>query len=459
MAIVISVGLLRAQSLSVRLITPSHIENHKIHPSRLESWLSQILDEWRTQGYWSARLSLEKDSTAEGEYLQVQVVPGAEPQIVQLHFRGARITKPSTFERAFGMEERPLTSKDLPLIVRRLREQGLGDLEPVRIHSLGNNRYSVTYLVQNEKDLQFTGFLGYQGNTRSDSGRWLGRLQFQIPSLLGSGRSFSFRWERLRNNSEKVEVAYHDPWFFNTFWEAGILYQREVVGGQYLTILRAFTFGYPVNRHNLLEFAYRREQSILTPTGRSAHPQWQEQNRDLLGVHYRREWGGIADGNWGRFRAGFSRQLRLQPGVVQRLELALKTRLKIGTGWDLLLRQGATVQTGPDATTDPGLWQPLGGIGTVRGYAQEEVRGVSVGWSQQDLIWRPGNTAWHFFIDLGMISLPEGDSQRLWGYGMGAFFNTNSGLVDVSLAWHPGINLQGAFVHIVLREVAWWIGH
>ena len=339
--------------------------------------------------------------------------------------------------------------------------------------------------VSEGRPSRFEGVVGYQpasqaGTAGGGGGAFTGLVDLVLGNLWGSGRRIAARWERPVAETTTLDLAYCEPWVGGVPIDAearlaveqrpgyaveqmemhvsGELWPGLIVGGSVgRDIARSDSIpllGGPRYRGYLLsgELDYDTRDHQLNPSAglyyrllwRASFRENQVNDDDFV------DWSG-AEG-WPRNERTSVVRVDLEHfvGIGERVVAAI--------GW-----HGAQVTSDgvDDALSDVDQLR-MGGVGSVRGYQQDQFSGDLSAWGTHELRYRLGVESRAFaFIDAGAVRSRRRDplggtvTTTAWpvGYGVGLRARTGAGVLGIDFGWGRRDSFGQGKVHVRLETL------
>ncbi len=439
----------------------------------VEADIAAILEYWERNGRMLARIAvddLHEEPAGDTSWIRIvlRVEIGPEVRVGEVRFTGNTTTRSSTLHTATGIHVGDLWRPGMAQLVRRrlLRTQLFSSVDEPHVELTADQRASVTVPVSENRHNSFDGILGYQpASAGTTKGVVTGLVNLQFRNLLGTGRRLAVRWYQERQGRHEVDLAYREPWLFETQLAAAIeLHQRRqdslYVRLRYAAEVRGdlneeMTVGAHLSRSTTtpqegygarvmngssqtlagLSFTYDTRDHPTTP-----------RHGSFYGTDYstgRKNVGGTA-GSSGhptqrlRFDLGFYvSPSHMQTGVIE-------------AHW-------SEVRSGAIDAADLGR---LGGASDLRGYREGEFLGSRLAWGTVEYRFFLSELSYvGMFVDAGSIHRPDiasvgitvSDVFRV-GTGLTMRVDTPVGLIGLGIAVGKGDGFGDAKLHVRVQN-------
>lgn len=301
---------------------------------------------------------------------------------------------------------------------------------------------------------QGEGVIGYVPRRGETKGYFNGYVRLRFNNLFGGGRRIGVYWNKPQQEREDIELSYSQPWILGSPLAAGISFVRAV----WDTVSTNSTMNLELSLelwHNLTFYSvgYRsRGQEILSSNARVTTTklglQWgiRYDNRDYplnprSGIDYDVQWG------WGRrsfHQSGQSADTSAERTIQLRLDhyFPIRRRLIFFAGGSLHRYQGQDEGDIPEYDR-----YPLGGANSLRGYEEQQFRGIEVGLVKLEsryLLTRRSRV--FLFLDAGHYQQGQWDDPLI-GYGAGVRLDAKIGLIGLDYGLGEGDSLTNGKLH------------
>ncbi len=191
----------------------------------VEESINNLLDYYENNGFPFAKIKINSvffnyDSTLERHFADIiiEVDTGKLAKIDRVEIFGNTKTKDYVITRDSRLEKGELYSQkrldEIPSKLSKLRF-----FDPVEVPSFYFNSKDEGVLLINVKEREtnnFDGVIGYVPRSgKNDKGYVTGLVNISLRNMFGTGRSSSFKWQRIDRNSQELELKYLEPWLFN----------------------------------------------------------------------------------------------------------------------------------------------------------------------------------------------------------------------------------------------------
>ncbi len=386
--------------------------------------------------------------------LQLRVEPGPFERIGAVRFPGARLTRPGllTLESHLVRGDR-FSRSGLRRAHERLERLPFIDRAgPPRLRQTGPGLVTVEIPVMERRVNSISGVVSAAPGQDTPTGE----LQLEFGNILGTGRRLQFAWLGLNPDRRGIRAGYREPWLFGRPW------------------------------HATLELEQWSEDTLGTTTRRKFGVEWEPMDRTVIS-------GSAADERIGRDgeAASGSRAVWLEAGLtldrlnhpwnptrgylarvasaagsrkwdapgrktshLRRETGSLQAARIIARSWVMFGRFEARDIAGSGVVAEELV--RVGGIGSVRGFAEERMLARGAGWGTVELRWRPDASGFlGCFSDLGYIyrtdRRAEPDERYPASVGVTAGLLTRAGRLGLDLALAADEPPSRARLHVRLE--------
>jgi len=324
--------------------------------------------------------------------------------------------------------------------------------------------------VQEGNTNTFDGVIGYiPGTSSGESGFVTGLASISMRNLFGTGRKFSFRWQREDRFSQELGVRYLEPWIFNFPVNVGggffqrkqdTSYVRHVLDlkGE-LMISEVLSVGLLFGSERVIPSSDTTISRVFKSSTVTVGGELKYDTRDDIysptsGARYR------TDYQYGRKRItnvpASLASVVAEKVTVQRFSLDLDfflttfSRQVLAVGF-----HGRELRSGE---IDESEMFRFGGTNSLRGYRENQFLGSRVAWSNTEYRFLLARRSFIYgFIDTGYYmrpmdevrGIPKSDAFK-YGYGIGVQLETGLGNLGVSFALGEGDSFSNGKVHFGL---------
>ncbi len=443
---------------TIRLVYADHENSDTltVQQSAIDSLLERKISDYQGRGYWDTKIELQ---VAEGNPHELKAVihRGSIPLIEQIHFQGVKQRDEWLLEQEFLLGRSSIAAVKLDQAKGHLLDLGYRVQGDGQISIDDQTNYHLTYAVKDRPELNVDALAAFNQSSQSDTVAWFGHLDLYVPNLDGRGKSIRLNWKRFKSNSEKFSVGYEHPWLFGNPLKASFSFGREVVDGNYQVIQSKVGLDWILDWQRSLIFQYEHLQSLITNEGAVLNPDWRSTKRQMLGLGYRQSNLDISAHKGLALRTSLDQELNFEPSSISRLLLRSEAEKLLFPGLFISQRVALIIQNQTKAMIDPSIMEPLGGVGSVRGYQENFLRSPSTMSLQHNLHLMLGSQSQLLVLaDLGVYY--EAESIRyLAGYGVGVQLSSGQGPITLILATHKGLDLRNSYLHIKYSGGVSWI--
>ncbi len=446
-----------------------------LNSSGLEHDIDEILSRYERAGFPFAECRVERilpGTGAEEKHIDIvlKIHEGRPVSIDEIRVEGNTETSASVIVRETRLATGELfnPAKVDAIKPRLLRLNIFSDVSEPELY-MRNDKAGLLIKVREGNTNTFDGVLGYvPAVTEGESGFVTGLVSISMRNLFGTGRKFSFRWQREDRFSQELGLRYLEPWLGGApvnlgggfiqrkqdttyvrraydlrgelmlteeLTVAGLFSGENVIPSDttFSTVFKSSTVSYGV------ELQYDTRNDYANPTS---------------GVRYR------TDYQYGRKSITDIPPLYVSQvkdrTTVQRITIDVDFFLSTLTRQVLALGlHGRDLQT--DQPEESQMFQ-FGGARTLRGYRENQFIGTRIVWSNMEYRFLLERRSFLYgFIDTGYYFRPEdavrGTSKSdefKYGYGMGIQLETGLGIMGVSFALGEGDSFTQGKVHFGL---------
>jgi len=423
---------------------------------QVETTIAAYLADLKEQGYWNAQIEILTESS-DSLHVKALIKQGGVTAIDFVHFKEAIARELPYLQREYFLGQAGITPTDIMRAEGRLRDRGyylkrLGD-----VSKDGEGRYHLSYRLVKRPELSIDALAAFNQSAGSDTLAFYGHIYLYVPNLDGNGKSIRLNWKRLKPNSELFFLSYEHPWLFNMPFKADIGFGREVIDGNYQILETRIGVEWTMDWERSMIFQFEDQQSLITYAGSLLNPEWRSSRKQLLGLGYRHgNLDQIAHQGFA-LRAMLFQELKFEPSSVSRLDVRSEAELSLRSNIFISQRNALSIQNRVNTDEDPSLLKPLGGVGSVRGYEENQIRSLSVASFQHDLYLLIGEQSRLMALADAGLYMKDNAVEVLMGYGVGVQLNSGRGPIRIILATHRGLGLQNSFLHIEYSGGISWI--
>jgi outer membrane protein insertion porin family len=444
-----------------------------LNPALLERDIDAVLRRYEQAGYPFASCSVESlarspDGDIDRLTIVVGLSEGRRMTIDEIRVEGNRETRPEvvTRETRFAAGELYDPAKVEAIRPRLQRLNLFDDVAEPELY-VRDRRGGLLIRVREGSTNTFDGVVGYVPETvpGGGGGYLTGLASVSMRNLFGTGRKFSFRWQREDRYSQELGLRYTEPWVFR---------QPVNVGGGFLQRKQDTTF---VKRTLDLRADMMLTDALTAGVvlgTESVIPSDSTQTRVLrssvlsigVDVQYDTRNDPYAPSHGARYHSDYQYGSRRISNVPASLSLQVVPHSGIqryGVDCDVytsfIARQvlalgfhGREVRSG---YLDESDMIRFGGARSLRGYREGQFLGSRIAWTTVEyrfLLSRRSFIAG--FIDTGYYLRPGDEARAIvqrddfkYGYGVGVQVETGIGIIAVSFALGEGDSFSTGKVH------------
>jgi outer membrane protein assembly factor BamA len=328
---------------------------------------------------------------------------------------------------------------------------------------------------------RFEGVVGYQpGSGASGDGSFTGLIDLVLGNLWGTGRHIDARWERPVRETTTLSLRYREPWLAGmpvdgegslgveqrpgyTVEEIGLSLTTDL----WLGLSATGSIGREIVRSDSVALlGGPRSRGYVLGASVALDTRDNEMNT-VRGLHYRLSWQASYRTNQVDdvdFVAVFGETGWPSDERTSSVRLDVEHYTALGKGFVFAPAwHGMRVTTdseGHDVTEADQV--RIGGVGTLRGYQQEQFAGNLAAWGNHELRYQLGPASRVFcFVDAGVIqwstpSINGGDlvDHIAWpiGYGFGLRARTGAGVLGIDFGWGRNDTFGDGKVHVGIQS-------
>jgi len=316
----------------------------------------------------------------------------------------------------------------------------------------------------------FDGIIGYvPGKESGEHGFFTGLASFTMRNLFGTGRKFSFRWQREDRETQELGVRYLEPWvagfpvnvglgFFQRQQDTSYVRRSVDLKGE-LLVTEEFSTSLLFSSENVIPSAGTGTSRVFNTSTQTVGIELLYDSRDDVfsptsGARYRTD-----------FQYGKQKTRNIPPELastvksnvdVQRFSLDLDFYLSTFTRH--VLATGIHGRELRSSQIDEGQMYRFGGTNTLRGYRESQFLGSRVAWTNTEYRFLLARRSFLYgFMDTGYYFRPADDFRAIpasegfrYGYGVGLQIETSLGHLGVSFALGQGDSFSSGKIHFGL---------
>jgi outer membrane protein insertion porin family len=401
----------------------------------------------------------------------LEIVEGTVVTIEEVSVEGNTETDPEVVVRETRIRTGELFDPSKNEVIRQ-RLQRLNIFSSVSEPELylRNQSGGLLIRVQEGNPNTFDGVIGYVPAGQNDQEGYLtGLVSVTMRNLFGTGRKFSFRWQREDRYSQELGIRYLEPWilglplnvsagFFQRQQDTTFV-KRIIDPKVELMVTEEFSIAVFYTADNVIPRAGDNPARVLktfsqTIGGELIYDTRNDPFSPTSGARYRTDY---QYGNRRTSEIPADLVGVVDPDVqVQKFELDLDFYLTTFS------RQVAAVglhgrELRADQT-DEGQMYRFGGTTTLRGYRENQFLGTRVAWTNAEYRFLLGRRSYVYgFVDAGYYFRPQDDIRLTpkaedfkHGYGLGLQVETALGYLGVSYALGEGDSFSTGKIHFGL---------
>jgi len=447
---------LLSQSVQFVLNNSDAADTLLISPTQIDSIVDSRLGQFAADGYWDARIEMLPDTHQSG-LIEARVVPGEASTLGFIHFQGLRERDADYLEKEFKMGKPSISSHNVSQAKQRITGLEYQLADGYQLSQDANGEYHMKYRVKHHPELMAQGLASFNQNSGSDSISWYGQINIHIPNFDGRGKIFDFSWERLRSNSESFNLGFQYPWLLQMPITGHFQFGREVIDGNYQILKTNVGFEWDLDWERSIYFSFEKHESIITHEGSILFPEWEAKEKRLLGLGYRQTSLNPQTHQGISLKTMLLQEMNFEPTSTRILTLRSEAQTRLMANVFISQRTQANIQNRTESQTDPSILVPLGGVNSVRGFEEANLRVPNAVSMQTTLHYTIGSQSQILtFYDIGLYNTNK-RVNTLKGYGLGVQLRSDRGPIRLILATHEGLNLRNSFLHIEYSGGISWI--
>jgi outer membrane protein insertion porin family len=441
----------------------------------LEDDIDALLKRYEQAGYPFAACSVESLARAPGDgedrlALVLGVAEGTRMTIDEIRVEGNTETRSEVVvrETRFGPGEQYDPAK-VEAIRPRLQRLNLFDAVSEPELYLRERKGGLLIRVREGSTNTFDGVVGYVPAVEPGEGGYVtGLASVSMRNLFGTGRKFSFRWQREDRFSQELGLRYVEPWLFGQPVNLGGGFLQRKQDTTFvkrvfdlkadLMLSDALTAGVLFSTERVIpaDSAGTRvlPSSVVTVGADLQYDTRNDPYSPTAGARYRSDYQ-YGTRRIARVPAGFSSRVRSRTSI-QRFGLDCDIYLQTFPRQVVALGlHGREVRSG---AIDESEMLRFGGARSLRGYREAQFLGSRIAWTNLEyrfLLSRRSFLAG--FLDTGYYFRPADDLRGIaqaddfkYGYGLGLQVETGLGIIAVSFALGEGDSFSSGKVHFGL---------
>lgn len=445
-------------TLTIVLLSWAHLtaqDTLYVAHDEIQARIDEFLNDSKANGFWNARTHIQE--TSNSGHVKLVFEKGRPLDLRHFHFEGVEMKESTFLKKEILRNKNNILSIDLNRTKLTLTNLGYRlRSDPIVSKDAGGD-YHVSYLVVEKPSLGIDALAAFNQNADADTISFYGHLDLVAPNISGSGNSTHLHWKRLNPASETFDISYRHPWIFSTPLAVSAGFSREVVEGNYQILTRDIGVDWTVNWDRSLLINFEDHRSIITYEGGLEHPGWEATHRQSIGLGYRQKGLDRSIHRGISLKTVMYQELNFEASSISLFNFRSEFEYPLRSKAFLNQKSAVQIQTNVDEFRDPSRLLPLGGVNSVRGYAENMYRSRSIVSLQNELIMKLGTQSQLFaLIDMG-VYLDGDDINEMLGYGIGVQLRSGQGPIRIVFATHSGLDLQNSFLHIQYSRNEAWI--
>lgn len=423
----------------------------------LERDLDHVLDVYDNSGYPFAEITIDTltFSQARGVAFTLKFNDGSLVTIRDVESAAKIDTKQDVLRRASGLEmNTPYRQQRIDRIKKNLEKLEIFSSvgEPlIRMQSPHDAIIAVP--LEESNTTIFDAIIGFLPATSTSSGYFVGSVDVAFLNLFASARKLGFHWQRKEVASQDLWVTYHEPWIFSLPVAMDIRIEQHEQDSTFTrrqgTLGASTSLGEGFTATGLLTAS---STSPGSPASAITHSSEYDAGIELLydtrddPYSARR---GVAYSS--RYTAG-TKSTTTGPVAIQHVDVFAELNMSVAAqSVGVLSLHAATVAS---SALDAGDLLRVGGVGSIRGYRDQQFYSTRLAWGTVEFHQLIGRRSFLFaFSDAGYVvrsatvDQPTAQQDLLLGYGVGIQTDSPLGLMKVSFALGKGDSFGQAKIH------------
>ncbi len=442
--------------------------NKPFIPKDFNLKLNSILNYYGEKGFPFARFTVNNVSFIDSFRLKMflKFDLGVATKIDKIKIKGNTKTKDYVIIRNIRIKQGEKYDeskiKDIPRLLKRLNF--FKSVTKPKFFFDSKKRGVLSFGVKEKSTNYFDGIVGYIPKTGNRKGYFTGSVQIDLRNLFGTERAFGIKWNKTDENSQYFEINYLEPWVFGlpinisgnvnqktqdtTYIKRNYSLSVNYLATENLSTAFIYSFGETIPTGDLSKF------TVFHSTFVTSGLQFMYDNRDDYFIPTR---GFFVIGE-----INFSRKNILGPkeffSVKQKVsEDYFKGSLEAGFFISPVKRNVAALTLHLKGIKGNGLEVSdlfrFGGTNSVRGFRFEQFSGDKVAWTNLEYRHLFSEDTYGFlFFDSGYFNNSiandnNGESELIYGYGLGVSFPTGLGNMKLSFALGKGDSFSEGKLH------------
>jgi len=441
----------------------------------VESRINDVLNEMEYSGFPLARIDLVQADADTGRGsitidLAFSLSTGSPVRFSNQYTSGNTVTKKAVILRETRIKQGQLFSPARVAEARRnLVRLGFFDRVDEPEIVLYTDSAAVYWKVKEGKTSVIDGVIGFNPpDNERDTGYVTGKLQFTFNNFLGTGRYIDVRWEKLDELSQKMDLAFREPWIARLPVHAGAGFTQEIRDSTYIE--RAFDIQVSYAPSRLFSLAVSGGTRDVFPDSAGVLYHDIPETRTVFasaGIEYN-TLDVINNPSKGvRYAAQYKTGSRYIAGpgfIADTASIGTRTvyrnfSVDVEIAWPFAGNHVLYLGLHHRDVSLGGSFVPLsdqirfGGTTTLRGYDEDSFRGTSVAWLNAEYRLVTGFRSRIFlFADAGIYQRQEKDETQVRkfkaGFGAGLRFDTPLGVVGIDYGVAKGNSFSRGKIHI-----------
>lgn len=437
--------------------------------AEIEAAKISLLRKYQDAGHYFSSIQTESVRLESGRIdFQFRIIVGPAVHIERVRFRGLKKSRPDFMTSLTGLHKgMPLTSDVLRTAVKRLRAQDylrVDSTPRITPDQTYENAELLFFVEEGPRNIIELGG-GYVPAQAGQDGQFIGKIDYRIRNLFGSGRRINFLYDKRNRRFSTLNFTYSQPVFIPQYLELIASVNQTDYDSLYHSFSAAAGF-------DLLSGDNTRFSSRFSWTKTEPEFTSQDATRLIRGSFgfmissfadtFNPASGTLISGDIAYLRriawpdslsvaiinneSAFNLQFMSVIGIYRQLQFGFHADARV-------------LLTSRDIVPYSEQFK-LGGYGSLRGYRQDQFAGRRVAFIQHELLYRPSErAAVYVFGDAGYVysrkrrpdeTLATDDLIR-FGSGAGLRFGSRTARLTFEIGWGRGDTAGDGKVHVGLQ--------
>ncbi|MBD3409442.1 MAG: BamA/TamA family outer membrane protein [Ignavibacteriales bacterium] len=430
------------------------LQDEPFNAERTRNALDRSLNILERRGYPYAEAVVESIGRGDDATLRLTIDAGPRARIDRILLKGLDETDEAVVRRELGVEEGDLYApEEAATIPRRLNRLQL--FKPVAepeffLTEAGAGVLAIS--VEERRTNTFDAILGYVPEDGYGDGYFVGSIDASARNLLGTGRGAAFGWRQIDRRSQDLELAYREPWVLGLPVNARVAFGQEKRDTTYVrrrfggSLEYAASYEFAVSVDGAVEETIPTERAtpiftVYRSTTRTAGVTLSAEDLDdplaprggySVAVSFAASVKEIAG------PAEFLDETAPRDASQRRVSGTFETYQTVVANHVVAFKLVGKDLSG-EAIEESDAWR-FGGATTVRGYAEERFLATRAAWANLEYRVFVGARSYVYplfdatYFYRATIDKAASVEDVRYGYGVGAAFETDLGILRVSYA-------------------------